>query len=260
MVIFGKERKRLTLLCVVGLVLLLLIACAPAAEPTPKPVQPTPTTAPAPTVAQPTTPLPKLEPTPKPVATPAAVPKYPISGLEFGKAPVPTTTPKYGGTLKLSGDAEAPGFDMHLTTSYKTAQPISMTHDKLVEWRHGAQYGPTDLTVAPSLAERWEMPDSKTYIFYLRKGVKWHNKPPANGRELVADDVKWTFDRMIAKKSVVLPPLGELDKVEVVDRYTVKFSLKVPYVPFLTNMGSAFYAILCKEAAEPTEDGWGDFR
>jgi len=52
--------------------------------------------------------------------------------------------------------------------------------------------------VEPDLAEGWEELDDTTYVFYLRKGVKWHNKPPLNGRELVADDVKFT-------KSCVMP-------------------------------------------------------
>src|SRR5712692_3541407 len=51
--------------------------------------------------------------------------------------------------------------------------------------------------VEPDLAERWESPDDTTSIFHLRKGVKWHNKPPVNGRELVAEDVKFSFDRFL---------------------------------------------------------------
>jgi len=38
--------------------------------------------------------------------------------------------------------------------------------------------------VEPDLAERWEEPDTTTVVFHLRKGVRWQNKPPLNGREL----------------------------------------------------------------------------
>ena len=44
------------------------------------------------------------------------------------------------------------------------------------------------LPIEPDLAERWEEPDDTTVVFHLRKGVKWHNKPPLNGREFVAED------------------------------------------------------------------------
>ena len=65
----------------------------------------------------------------------------------------------------------------------------------------------------------------------LRQGVQWHNKPPVNGRELVAEDVKFTYDRFLTEKAnanrYMLEPV---DRVEVVDRYTVKFLLKEPFV------------------------------
>ena len=48
-----------------------------------------------------------------------------------------------------------------------------------------------DITTA---AERWEIPDDVTYIFYLRKGVKFHS-----GREMTADDVVDPFDRVLGK-------------------------------------------------------------
>jgi ABC-type transport system substrate-binding protein len=63
------------------------------------------------------------------------------------------------------------------------------------------------------------------------RGVKWHNKPPLNSRELVAEDVKFTYDRFMTERAnanrYMLEPL---DRVEVVDRYTVKFLLKEPFV------------------------------
>jgi peptide/nickel transport system substrate-binding protein len=68
-------------------------------------------------------------------------------------------------------------------------------------------------------------------VFHLRRGIKWHNKRPLNGRELIADDVKFTFDRFLHEKANVLhDALEPVDQVEVVDRYTVKFILKEPFV------------------------------
>ena len=85
--------------------------------------------------------------------------------------------------------------------------------------------------VEPDLAERWEAPDDTTYIFYLRQGVTWHKKPPVNGRELVAEDVKFTFDRSRTEQANPLRfALDPVDRVEVVDRYTVQFVLKEPFV------------------------------
>src|SRR5207247_3041215 len=90
------------------------------------------------------------------------------------------------------------------------------------------------------LAERWEVPDDTTYIFHLRQGVKWHKKPPVNGRELVAEDVKFSFDRFLAEPGNAERQLLEsVDRVEVVDRYTVKFLLNEPFVWLLDILASA---------------------
>jgi peptide/nickel transport system substrate-binding protein len=65
----------------------------------------------------------------------------------------------------------------------------------------------------------------------LRKGVKWHNKPPVNGRELVAEDIKFTYDRFLTDPGNANRYMLDLvERVEVIDRYTVKFVLKEPYV------------------------------
>src|ERR1700759_105992 len=48
------------------------------------------------------------------------------------------------------------------------------------------------LSVKPALAESWEIPDPKTYIFHLHRGVKFHNGSPLTSR-----DVKWTFDSIL---------------------------------------------------------------
>ena len=47
----------------------------------------------------------------------------------------------------------------------------------------------------PGLAERWEIPDPRTYVFHLRRGVRFHD-----GRPLTSADVKWTFDSMLSGK------------------------------------------------------------
>ena len=64
-------------------------------------------------------------------------------------------------------------------------------------------------------------------MFKLRKGVRWHNKPPVNGRELTAEDVKYTYDRFLTITGNPNKLMLEMvDKVEALDKYTVKFTLK----------------------------------
>ena len=143
--------------------------------------------------------------------------------------------PRRGGILRVRGN-EPVHFDPHLTVSFKTHTTLSFVYNKLVRHKVGADVQPGTFTVEPDLAERWEALDDTTYVFSLRQGVKWHNKPPLNGRELVAEDVKFSYDRFLTEKGNPERHLLEsVERVEVVDRYTVKFLLKEPFV-WLTDI------------------------
>ena len=138
--------------------------------------------------------------------------------------------PKRGGILRVRG-YDPVHFDHHLTLNARTNTTLSFIHSTLLRYKVGSEIAPGTYRIEPHLAERWEEPDDLTYVFHLRHGVTWHNKPPLNGRELVADDVKFTFDRFLNEKANVLrEQLEPVDRVEVVDRYTVKFVLKEPFV------------------------------
>src|SRR5436853_564787 len=70
----------------------------------------------------------------------------------------------------------------------------------------------------------------RTYVFRLRKGVRWHPKPPVNGRELTADDVKYTYDRFLQLKgNPNRSTLSPIERIDVLDRWTVKFTLTEPF-------------------------------
>ena len=102
--------------------------------------------------------------------------------------------PRYGGRLnvRLSGDFSS--FD---TTLGAGRDPVIARHvrSRLLGYKTGPDVKYEDAILGPELAERWEVsPDAKTYTFHLRKGVKWHDLPPVNGRELTSADVKTSFD------------------------------------------------------------------
>jgi peptide/nickel transport system substrate-binding protein len=147
--------------------------------------------------------------------------------------------PKRGGILRVRG-WDPVHFDPHLTRNFKTHTTLSFVYSNLLRYKVGPDVPPGTFRVEPELAERWEQPDDTTYIFHLRQGVKWHNKPPVNGRELVAEDVKFTFDRFLTIQGNPERQLLEsVERVEVVDRYTVKFVLKEPFVWLLDVLANA---------------------
>jgi peptide/nickel transport system substrate-binding protein len=138
--------------------------------------------------------------------------------------------PKRGGILRVRG-YDPVHFDHHQTINFKTNTTLSFAYSTLVRYKVGPDVEPGTFTPEPHLAESWETPDDTTYVFHLRKGTKWHNKPPLNGRELIANDVKFTFDRFLSEPgNADRHMLASVDHIEAVDRYTVKFVLKEPYV------------------------------
>lgn len=115
--------------------------------------------------------------------------------------------------------------------------------------------------IVPRLAERFEVaPDGLTYTFHLRRGVKFHN-----GRELVADDVKFTFERLMAPETRY-KRMGDwqaVQAVEVLDPHTVVIRLKEPYSPFLAALADPGASIVPREAVATLATapvGTGPFR
>ena len=89
------------------------------------------------------------------------------------------------------------------------------------------------LSVQPGLAERWEIPDPKTYIFHLHSGVKFSDDRPLTSR-----DVKWSFDSLLEGKvrSTKASTYRFVDNIESPDDQTVIFHLKQPWAAFLWNV------------------------
>jgi len=89
------------------------------------------------------------------------------------------------------------------------------------------------MNVVPDLAQTWEMPNPVTYVFHLRRGVKFHD-----GRPFTAADVKFTIDSVVSG-GVLTPKRGafkRITSVEVPDELTVVIHLSEPYASFLLNL------------------------
>jgi peptide/nickel transport system substrate-binding protein len=146
--------------------------------------------------------------------------------------PVFAETPKRGGLLTIATDDSAIGLDPHLSLAGSTIMFTEHVYDTLV--RFGKNY-----ELEPSLAVSWTQPDSLTYIFHLRKGVKFHN-----GMEMTSEDIKFNFDRILDPKSGAFgtATFSSIKSVEALDRYTVKISLRSAMPAFLNFVAFGKYA------------------
>jgi len=100
-----------------------------------------------------------------------------------------------------------------------------------------------DLSIAPSLATKWEVVEPTRWRFHLRKGVKFHN-----GNEFNADDVVFSADRSRAEGSDIRTRISADTKVVKVDDYTVDFITTKPNPIIHVEWGTWY--IMDKEWAE----------
>jgi ABC-type transport system substrate-binding protein len=113
-----------------------------------------------------------------------------------------------------------------------------------------------DLKLVGGVAESWQLPDDTTYVFKIHNGLKFHN-----GRDLTADDVKWTYEWQVQEKKVYATKLDPVTSIDVLDPLTLKISLKEPFAPFLDGLTTIF--IVPKEAVDTLDKqpvGSGPFK
>lgn len=139
---------------------------------------------------------------------------------------------------------------------------LAVAYNSLLSFKFGPDVEYSRMEVQPALAERWETsPDGKNFTFYLRKGAKYAPSTSSgnvgsgsgsvkgleNGREVTARDVKFSmeyYSRTGEFADKKLPASRNdlyfegMQAVSTPDPYTVQFSFKEPFVPFISYMAS----------------------
>ena len=171
-----------------------------------------------------------------------------VLGLLLGAA---GAEPKPGGTLRAVFGADPPTLDPAQATDTTSSAVIRQIFDGLLELDERLQ-------VRGALAQRWTVsPDHRVYTFHLRGGVRFHN-----GRELVAPDVKysferaargkrpWVFEKIRGAPEFIRGGAVEIAGIRVVDDRTVEIALDRPFAPFEYLMAYDAASIVPREEAE----------
>lgn len=137
-------------------------------------------------------------------------------------------------TIIIGKAEEAVGWDPAMVTATSSFELMALVYETLIIFDEDGQ--PVGI-----LAESWEQPDDTTYVFTLREGVTFHN-----GNPLTAEDVKFSFDRLIDPDtgSVWASQFEPVDSVEATDERTATFKLKESFGPFLAVLTAAYASIL----------------
>jgi ABC-type transport system substrate-binding protein len=175
----------------------------------------------------------------------------------------PDPAAKQGGEITVTYHDDVATLDPAIGYDWQNWSMIKSLFDGLMD------YVPGTTTLRPGLAESYDVSkDGMTFTFHLRKGVKF-----SNGREMTADDVKYSLDRVTNPKTQS-PGAGffgsikgydkmadgsatNLEGVKVVDPATVEITLNRPDATFLQVMALNFSFIVPKEAVEAAGADFG---
>ena len=134
-------------------------------------------------------------------------------------------------------------------------------YESVLAYKYGPDVKYPELILQPSIAEKWEVsPDGRVYTFTVRKGVKFQNLPPVNGREVTAEDLKFSWEytsrtgefKKLVEDKKLTPSLYTqlfegLESVEAPNPATLKVTFKEPFAPFLNYAAFAKNPVYAKE-------------
>lgn len=136
--------------------------------------------------------------------------------------------------LVIAQEGEPKTLDVHNGNDGLSLRINKQIYSRLVE-------SDGDMKIQPGLAKSWKNIDDRTLQFSLRENIKFHN-----GDEFTAEDVKFSFERMMKSPriSFILPPI---EKIEIVDKYTVNLVTKTPFGPLLAHLSHPAVGIVSKK-------------
>lgn len=161
-----------------------------------------------------------------------------------GEAPQPAESKSQ--TLMVGKAGDAIGLDPGRVSDDESVEICEQLYEHLV------RYAPSSTEVQPELAESWEVDALGTvWTFHLRPGVSFHDGTPFD-----ADAVVFSFDRQRNPFHPHHEPdfaywtdqYSYIEKIEAIDRLTVKIKIERPYAPFLSSL-AMFPASIVSPAA-----------
>jgi len=159
-------------------------------------------------------------------------------------------------TLVIAIGADQTGLDPQTVQNNESGFVMSTLFDGIVNYKPGSS------EVGPGLAESWTIsPDGKVYTFKLRRGVKFHDGTPMNARAVAADldrainpsNPCYVLDRKVdTYDSFTFGSVkgGDVVKMDVLDDFTLRFTLPKPNAPFLSSLAMVWTGIMSPTATK----------
>lgn len=184
------------------------------------------------------------------------------SSTQNTEKPQAQSTQKTGGGTFRRLWSDPPTLDPHLTKDTTSAGIV-------VEIFSGLVGLSTDLELVADLAETWDIDSTGTiYTFKIRENAKFHN-----GKNVTADDVKWSFERSASKETaspVAETYLGDIvglkdymegkaDSIKglkVIDQQTIQITIDAPKPYFLAKLSYPTSYVLDRDVVTAGGRNW----
>ena len=187
-------------------------------------------------------------------------PKAPIGPRYVGAG---NETPRPGGTLVFSAGSNIHTLDPHFAYDTLSTAACRLLYDALLDYDYEGEMIPSLAAKLPEVSD-----EGRVFRFTLREGIKFHN-----GREITADDVSWSFHRLLSKrigspgypffKSIEGAPAyheGEAQSIAgivIVDDKTIELRLDEADQTFLNALAMPFASVIPREHVEKLEEAEG---
>ncbi len=147
-------------------------------------------------------------------------------------APIAAQSPVSGGRFRRQLDGDPASLDPAQAPTVRAISVKMNLFDSLL------RTNPKTLQLEPGLADAWTISeDHRTITFRLRRGVRFHN-----GREVVAGDVKYTLERLLAPEtaSPFARAFDRIAEIKILDRYRLSVTNSVVNATFPLAFTSLF--------------------
>lgn len=196
--------------------------------------------------------------------SPTAAGATTAASVTAGPTKAATPAAKSGGTARfVSSNATYDTFDHSRSRFSPVATIVGLTMQRVLQWDSFANG-----TLGGAFAESWEQPDAQTVKLKLRPNNFFHNKPPVNGRQTKAEDIKFHIERNKSGKLLDgtddpnFYRKGEyqvVESVSVPDASTVLVKLAKPSPLFLNLLAQSYEGIGAPEAIQQFEKSYANF-
>ncbi|MGE3597815.1 MAG: ABC transporter substrate-binding protein [Dehalococcoidia bacterium] len=165
-----------------------------------------------------------------------------------------TQEAKPGGVLKTPLAYDPETLDPIRTKSFRTSVVAAYTYSRLLRFKTG-DGEPSDGSVVPDVAIKWEQPDPMTVIMEIREGMKFDQRAPTNGRTLTTEDVTLSWEKYATESTYrsdlvhAANPDASVTSLRALDDKRIEIKTAFPDAQLLPVLAFPFnFWILPKEA------------